>query len=63
MVIVIDKEYEMIAITLTLAEAETLYEAVIIAGREMSGPEERPEFLEELQEFLFIETEKALGRI
>lgn len=53
----------MITLQLTQAEAETLYYAIIIAGREMSGPEERPEFLEELREFLFIETEKGLGRI
>jgi len=53
----------MITIEMTTEQAETLYELIVAYKYQMCTTEEGYEFISALQEQLFEETEKALGRI
>jgi hypothetical protein len=58
-----NKETKMITVEMTPAQAETLYELIAAYKYQFCATEEGYEFIGALQELLFEETEKALGRI
>jgi hypothetical protein len=53
----------MIQVQMTPTQAEALYDLIVASKNYVGVSEEDDLFLTELQDFLFAETEKALGRV